>query len=233
MTTMHFHYYDDFTELSTALVKEWLAIIDQANSLRKNQSSSFALAGGSTPAPVYRLLDQGLAQRHLGSNKVKLVATDERWVADADPQSNEGLFQQCMAQSYQKQWQLVSLKNSAATPEAAVEDIDQRLRTQLPANFDAVLLGMGADGHVASLFPGGATQLGEAQCLPALQPQTQQSRMSLSLPRLLQTERIWLVITGAEKRQVLENALEPAQTMLPIAALIQTATCPIDVFWCP
>jgi 6-phosphogluconolactonase len=236
MTTMHFHYYDDFTELSTALVKEWLAIIDQANSARKS-SCSFALAGGSTPAPVYRLLDQGLAQRNLYNSKVKLVATDERWVADADPQSNEGLFQQCMAQSYQKQWQLVSLKNNAATPEAAIEDIDQRLRTQLPANFDAVLLGMGTDGHVASLFPGGATQQGDAQCLPALHPQTQQSRMSLSLPRLVQAERIWLVITGAEKRHVLESALEATleapQAALPIAFLVQAASCPIDVFWCP
>lgn len=230
---MHFHYYDHFNELSSALVKEWLAIIDQANSQHRNQSSSFALAGGSTPAPVYRLLDQGLAQRNLGADKVKLVATDERWVDDADPQSNEGLFQQCMAQSYQKQWQLVSLKNSAADPDAAVDDIDQRLRAQLPANFDAVLLGMGTDGHVASLFPGGATQQGEAQCLPALHPQTQQGRMSLSLPRLVQTERIWLVITGAEKRQVLENAIEPAQPILPITALAQAATCPIDVFWCP
>lgn len=228
MTTMHFHSYDQFSELSQALVKEWLNLIEQANVQRR--SSSFALAGGTTPAPVYRLLDQALASRSPLHTAMKLVATDERWVEDSDPQSNEGLFQQCMQHSFQQQWQLVSLKNQAASPNDAISEIDQRLRAQLPAAFDAVLLGMGADGHVASLFPGGATQQGEAWCLPALHPQTQQSRMSLSLPRLVHSERIWLVITGAEKRQVLENALE---TTLPIAALIQAARCPIDVFWCP
>ncbi|MBY0571522.1 MAG: 6-phosphogluconolactonase, partial [Burkholderiaceae bacterium] len=54
--------------------------------------------------------------------------------------------------------------------------------------------------------------------------------MSLSLPRLLHTERIWLLISGAEKRRVLEDA---EQQQLPISALLRDAGCPIDVFWCP
>jgi len=93
-----------------------------------------------------------------------------------------------------------------------------------------VLLGMGNDGHVASLFPGAPTQHDHLNCLAAVHPQTHQCRMSLSLPRLLNTERLWLVITGAEKRQVLETAM---QQDLPVAALIRAAHCGIDVFWCP
>ena len=222
---MNYHTFDNFSALTEALSQQWLHMIET-----NPQGSSFALAGGSTPAPIYQRLDTLLAQSST-NNSVSLVATDERWVSDADQQSNEGLFRRCLNQSGQaKRWKLVSLKNASSSPEVATDAIDDRLQTQLPHAFSAVLLGMGADGHIASLFPGAPTQHDQLTCLAAVHPQTRQSRMSLSLPRLLKTERLWLVITGAEKRQVLDNALEGN---LPIATLLREATCPIDVFWCP
>ncbi|MBC7405439.1 MAG: 6-phosphogluconolactonase [Cytophaga sp.] len=226
MATLHINSFNHFAELSDALVKEWITTIDTAT--LAHLPACFALAGGSTPAPIYRKLDQMLG----GSDRrgITLIATDERWVDDSDAQSNEGLFKQCLALSYGKQWQLVSLKNAARTPEVAVEAISERLMQRLPTAFSAVLLGMGADGHIASLFPGAPTQHDDLNCLAALNPQTRQSRISLSLPRLLQTEKIWLVITGAEKRQVLENA---TASNLPITALLRDARCNIEVFWCP
>jgi 6-phosphogluconolactonase len=226
MATLHLNSFNNFAELSDALVKEWLNTIDNAALARL--PACFALAGGSTPAPIYRQLDGMLANRDRSG--IKLVATDERWVDDSDAQSNEGLFKQCLPLSHGKQWQLLSLKNAARTPEVAVEAISERLKQQIPAPFSAVLLGMGTDGHIASLFPGAPTQHDDLDCLAALHPQTRQSRISLSLPRLLQTEKIWLVITGAEKRQVLESA---STSNLPIAALLREARCNIEVFWCP
>jgi 6-phosphogluconolactonase len=221
-----FRCFDNFAELSKSLVSEWVSLIDTA--ANTNQPASFALAGGSTPAPVYRELDQALAQR--SPTDVRLTATDERWVHDNDPQSNEGLFKKCLPLSYGKQWNLVSLKNAANTPEVAMEAINERLHQQLPQRFSAILLGMGADGHIASLFPGAPVQADGLDCLAAVHPQTHQTRISLSLPRLLQTEKIWLVITGNEKRQVFENALT---NNLPISHLLKQAQCPIEVFWCP
>jgi 6-phosphogluconolactonase len=226
MTIMKFNSYPNFSELSSALLTEWISDIDQAALARR--PAYFALAGGSTPAPLYRSLDTMLARRDICN--LHLVATDERWVADSDAQSNEGLFKQCMPLSYGKQWQLLSLKNAASTPEVATEAISERLSQQIPQSFNAVLLGMGTDGHVASLFPGAPTQHDDLTCLAALHPQTRQSRMSLSLPRLLDSKKIWLVITGAEKRQILESA---AQTDLPISRLLREARCNIEVFWCP
>lgn len=226
MTIMKFNSYPNFSELSSALLTEWISDIDQAALARR--PAYFALAGGSTPAPLYRSLDTMLARRDICN--LHLVATDERWVADSDAQSNEGLFKQCMPLSYGKQWQLLSLKNAASTPEVATEAISERLSQQIPQSFNAVLLGMGTDGHVASLFPGAPTQHDDLSCLAALHPQTRQSRMSLSLPRLLDSKKIWLVITGAEKRQILESA---AQTDLPISRLLREARCNIEVFWCP
>ncbi|MBC3809554.1 6-phosphogluconolactonase [Undibacterium seohonense] len=221
-----FHSFENFAELSKSLVTEWVNLIDSATAAQR--PASFALAGGSTPAPIYRELDQALAQR--APSDVRLTATDERWVHDTDPQSNEGLFKKCLPLSYGKQWNLVSLKNAANTPEVAMEAINERLHQQLPARFSAVLLGMGADGHIASLFPGAPLEADGLDCLAAVHPQTHQTRISLSLPRLLQSEKIWLVITGNEKRQVFENALT---SNLPITNLLKQAQCRIDVFWCP
>ncbi|MFZ6798250.1 6-phosphogluconolactonase [Undibacterium sp. Di24W] len=223
---IQFNCFENFSELTTSLVNEWVGLIDTA--VTAKCPAAFALAGGSTPAPVYRELDQALAKR--APSDVRLAATDERWVNDNDPQSNEGLFKKCLPLSYGKQWNLVSLKNAANTPEVAMEAINERLHQQIPGRFSAVLLGMGADGHIASLFPGAPTQADGLDCLAAVHPQTHQTRISLSLPRLLQTEKIWLVITGDEKRQVLENALT---SNLPITNLLKQAQCKIEVFWCP
>ncbi|MBC3871301.1 6-phosphogluconolactonase [Undibacterium oligocarboniphilum] len=225
MRPIQYHTFDNFTALSEALSQQWAEIIRSTPG-----GSSFALAGGTTPAPVYQRLDELLA--HMDQhNPIKLVATDERWVADEDQQSNEGLFRRCLQKSARdKRWQLVSLKNASSTPEVATEAIDARLNAQLPQAFSAILLGMGADGHIASLFPGAPVQHDDLTCLAAVHPQTRQSRMSLSLPRLLNTQRIWLVITGQEKRDVLEHAVE---ANLPVAALLREAGCDIDVFWCP
>jgi 6-phosphogluconolactonase len=221
-----FRRFENFAELTHTLVSEWMQLIDDA-SLSK-RTAAFALAGGSTPAPIYRELDQALAQR--ATANVLLTATDERWVHDTDPQSNEGLFKKCLSQSVGKQWHLVSLKNAANTPEVAMEAINERLQKQIPERFSAVLLGMGTDGHIASLFPGAPVQADGLDCLAAVHPQTHQTRISLSLPRLLQTEKIWLVITGNEKREVFENALT---SNLPIGNLLKQAQCQIEVFWCP
>ncbi len=221
-----FRHFENFAELSKTLVSEWINLIDGAAAAQR--TAAFALAGGSTPAPIYRELDQALAQRP--PSDVRLTATDERWVHDNDPQSNEGLFKKCLSLSYGKQWNLVSLKNAANTPEVAMEAINERLHRQLPETFSAVLLGMGADGHIASLFPGAPVQADGLDCLAAVHPQTHQTRISLSLARLLQTEKIWLVITGQEKRDVFENALT---NNLPITNLLKQAQCQIEVFWCP
>lgn len=228
MSTLRMHEYPDFDALSAALSAQWLSLI------QARPASSFALAGGTTPAPVYRQLDALLAGS-AATGKIKLVATDERWVSDADPQSNEGLFRHCLEKSSQANqcWQLVSLKTPDTVPDDAIPAVAKRLAEQLPNAFDAILLGMGADGHIASLFPGSPHLLlnnPASLCVPATHPQSGQTRISLSLSRLTHTERIWLLITGREKREVLENA---EASNLPISALLREATCPIDVFWSP
>lgn len=223
------HRFDNFAALSDTIIQNCLSVIDQ--SALAGTNTYFALAGGSTPAPLYRALDQKLATRPSNlKSSINFIATDERWVADSDAQSNEGLFKQCMPHSYHKNWNLISLKNSANTPEVAVEEISARINHQIPNSFNAIILGMGTDGHIASLFPNAPIQNEDHACIAAIHPQNKQTRMSLSLPRLLKSNKIYLVITGEEKLKVLESAFE---SQLPISELLRQATSKIDVFWCP
>lgn len=222
--------YPDFDALTNALTQKWLAVITNTPT---PQPCSFALAGGTTPAPLYRDFDT-FSQN--AARKIQIVATDERWVADTDPQSNEGLFRRCFVQSA-AQCQLLSLKNHQSDPASAIGEINQRLQNQCAHPFNAVILGMGTDGHIASLFPNAPHLLVNdktSNCVAAAHPQTGQARISLSLARLLNTETIWIVITGVEKRAVLEQALqEHSPSHTPIGALLAMAHCDVEVFWCP
>jgi len=218
--------YPNFNALSQALTKQWLTVI---NNTPANQPCSFALAGGTTPEPLYRQFDSLFAASK--PRPIQLVATDERWVPDSDPQSNEGLFQRCFTQSA-SHCHLLSLKNNQPDPSAAIAEINQRLHENINHPFSAVLSGMGADGHVASLFPDAPQLLindASVNCVAALHPETRQARISLSFSRLLNTKSIWIVITGTKKREVLEHA----SPQTPIGALLTAARCDVDVFWCP
>ena len=240
---LYFHEYPDFSSLSHVLAQRWLDVVVATPA---EQACRFALAGGTTPEPMYRQFDALFASA--APRSIQLLATDERWVADSDPQSNEGLFRHCFSQSA-AYWQLISLKNAMANPVAAVADINERLEKQfsLPDSPDplwsAVILGMGTDGHTASLFPDAPHLLVDdhgSYCIAAQHPQTGQERISLSFSCLLNTQRIWLLITGPEKRRVLEQALATGLThslltdvVSPVGTLLAAAHCDVEVFWCP
>lgn len=162
--------------------------------------ASLALAGGSTPAPVYRRLSQA----DLAWAKVTVTLTDERKVPSDHPESNERMLRETL------------LVGPAAAASFAPLDAAPAL---LP--FDGALLGMGEDGHFASLFPGNAALAdgltGDAVTIeaPAGEPAPPQPRSSLTLKALADAGAVLLLATGAAKRAVLE-----APDGLPVAALI-------------
>ncbi len=165
-------------------------------------AASLALAGGSTPAPVYRLLSQA----ELDWAKVTLTLTDERQVAPDHPDSNARMLRQTL------------LVGPAA--EAVFAPLDGASIAGL-VPFDGVLLGMGEDGHFASLFPGNAALADGLSIdaltieVPAGAPAPPQPRISLTLKALSGATATLLVVTGAAKRAVLEQAAG-----LPVATLI-------------
>lgn len=223
----------DADALATALANQLAGIIVDAVAMRG--SASLALAGGSTPFPIYRRL----AAMELPWSRVSLIPTDERWVQAEHPASNLRAMREAFAAA--RGVRLLSLTpaepNNSATAAFALNAL-----IELANPFDAVLLGMGGDGHFASLFPGAAELNaglhGDAAALVVhpskLPPEAPFARISLSLQRLFSTRRLLLAVTGQSKRAVLDSAQSNDDPQaLPICALLHQQRLPLEIHWSP
>ena len=235
MTGRFEHIHDSAETLAAALAEE-LRLACQAAIARRGRAV-LALAGGQTPLPLYRRL----AAAPLPWSQVLLLPTDERCVPHDHPACNVRALGEVFAAAAGVR--LASLTTEDGDPERS-ERAARDLLAGYPEPFDAVLLGMGGDAHVASLFPG-APQLVEAldpdgpadacridpQPLPAQAPYP---RISLTAARLLRTRALYLVITG-DKRDVLHRALASGakNARPPVAAVLDAATAPVHVHWSP
>lgn len=179
--------------------------------LEEHPRCSVALAGGTTPAAAYRLL----GREHLSWERVDLLLGDERWVAADDPASNARMLRETLLAygTPGAQACLHPVPTQLANPEAGAEAYAASLAQLCPGTppvLDLVLLGLGEDGHTASLFPGTAatrvrdrwTCIGEGKGLP---------RISLTAPVLSAARQVVLLVSGAGKRQALERLLDPAE----------------------
>ena len=207
------------------------------SALREKGAAFIALCGGRTPRTAYA----ELARQPLEWQKVTVVATDERFVAPTHEHSNEGMLRAALLNGAASAVQLVSLWSSAAEPVQAAITASQRL-ADWPQPFDFELLGMGEDGHIASLFPGAA------ELAVAMHPSTGASvavvtpgrgapppalvRLTLTLPRLLNARRICLLIAGKIKRELLLKVMQaPDVQRWPVSALFLPGAPAVDVIW--
>ena len=195
-----------------------------------------AVSGGSTPKGFFDCL----SHEKLDWAKVQVTLVDERWVADTDERSNARLVQTTLLQHAAATARFVPLYTGDATPETGLATASARIDA-LPLPFDAVVLGMGDDGHTASFFPGGdhlAEALdpdGHARVLPMHAPGAGEPRITLSLPTLLETRALYLLVAGEKKRDLLADArlgLGAAQDY-PVRAVLTQQRVPVAVYWCP
>ncbi len=203
------------------------------HALRERRAASLALAGGGTPADIYRRL----SHRELDWPRVSVTLTDERWVEADSPESNARLVRETLLQGAAISARLLPLREEGQlTPDAAAQSAEAALASVWP--LDAVLLGMGNDGHFASLFPGspalspGLDPHGSRRVIfvPAGTPAPPQARLSLTLAALVEARLVVLAIRGPEKLAALERAREAA---LPVAALLQAMRRPLLILWSP
>ncbi|AFC84565.1 6-phosphogluconolactonase [Frateuria aurantia] len=228
------------TFASSAALAEALAG-ELANRLRKaiaeRGRALIAVSGGSTPKQLF----DRLSQLALDWDKVYVTLVDERWVPESSDRSNARLVKAMLLKHAAAAAHFVPLYEAGQdTPEAGLVYLQARL-SALPARFDAVVLGMGGDGHTASFFPGGdhLTQALDLQGRQRLWPMRAEGagepRITFSLPALLDTEALYLHIEGAAKREVFKQAEtgEGAGAHYPVRAVLNQSRTPLSVFWSP
>uniref|UniRef100_UPI004055DC61 6-phosphogluconolactonase n=1 Tax=Candidatus Electronema sp. TaxID=2698783 RepID=UPI004055DC61 len=228
---MQLHSFPDQQTLVNALAEHLAAALRR--DIAAQGRASLAVSGGSTPLPLF----ERLSALDIPWHNVLITLADERWVDAASPDSNETLVRRSLLRNRAVPATFIGLKTAAATAAAGAADCEARLAT-LPKSFTAVILGMGNDGHIASLFPC-APQLLDAADLhcgrrcAALRPQTApHERISLTLPALLDTREIILHITGPEKKAVLEQALAAGPPeAIPVRFILRQHTAPVAVYW--
>lgn len=177
---------------------------------------SLLLAGGTTPGAIYRRLARPPFVSDIPWEKLILFWGDERWVSQSSSQSNYYMVQETLlAELGDNQPMVVPVATSLSSPEEGALDYERRIREQgycvqgFSPPFDIALLGVGEDGHIASLFPN-SRALGEMErlCVSCDQPGTGQPRVTMTLAALRASERIYFIIRGESKAEVVDQLFQ-------------------------
>jgi 6-phosphogluconolactonase len=197
--------------------------------------ASLVVSGGRSPVRLFEIL----RTLPLEWNRVCVALADERWVDPQDAASNERLVRDVLLKDQAAAARFLGLKNGAPTPDLGAVSAWETF-ARVPRPFDAVVLGMGDDGHTASLFPGSpnlASALNPsavAGCAGMWSPLPPQPRLSLNLTALLDSRRIVLLITGESKWRTFIAASAPgAERDMPVRAVLRQTRTPIEVMWSP
>jgi len=219
-------------EVAEALAAEVAELVRRG--VAERDAGSLIVPGGRTPG----LFLSKLSHRALAWGRVQVTGSDERWVDASSPDSNEALVRRTLIANAAAEAKFVSLYTGAASPEAGLAEAETRVAA-MARPFDAVVMGMGDDGHFASLFPGEpALEIGldleaSALCVPACGPAGGPPRLSLTLSALAKARHIYILATGAHKREVWQSAADQSPDILPAAALHRLTGTPVDFMWCP
>lgn len=221
--------HDDAEQLAQALAVRVADALRQA--IASRGQATLVVSGGRSPVPFF----EALAQQDLPWEQVLVSLADERWVPVNHAGSNEALVRRHLLRGLAAEARFLSLYQVADNLEQAAELADAAVAELAP--IDVLVLGMGDDGHTASLFPHSPNlhQALQPDCarrvLPMLAPSEPAQRLTLTLPVLTSARLSLLAIQGQAKLNVLTMALMPGEiAQLPIRAFLNS---PLEIHWCP
>lgn len=197
--------------------------------LRERGRCTLAVSGGRSPIPIF----ERLSKADLDWPNIHIQLVDERYVPPEHPDSNEGLVRHHLLTHRAAHAHFVGLYRAGASIAQAVEAANDEYRP-----IDLAILGMGDDGHTASLFPG-ARQLDHAlspdaaHYLHVTPPEAPHERITLSLAALRACGHRILHIAGAHKRSILREAEKKIDKRLPVSFLAAEPGVSLDVHWHP
>jgi 6-phosphogluconolactonase len=208
---------------------------DLAAGITARGRAALAVSGGSTPTRFFAAL---ASKTEIDWSKVVITLVDERWVDLSSERSNARLVNACLRVGGAAVAEFVPLYTGGDEPTTDLIARSNAMQQGVPVPFDAVVLGLGNDGHTASFFPGGdalEAALTDAGPLIAIQaPGAGEARVTQTLPRLLQTRSLYLHIEGTQKLSTLQKALEAGPVAeMPVRAVLRQKQTPVHVYWCP
>lgn len=201
----------------------------------KRGQAGLLVSGGSTPVPLFARL----ADMVLPWDRVMISLVDERWVDEQSPDSNENLVRRHLLQHRAAAARFIPMKTADTTAGQGEKKCAAAL-TAIPRPWDCLILGMGNDGHTASLFPGAARleaaidPHGGRICIAIQPPAAPYERMTLTLPAILDSRQLFLHVEGEAKKKVLARAMEAGDPReMPIRSILRQKTTPLAIYWAP
>jgi 6-phosphogluconolactonase len=239
--SFHWNEFADREALAEALAGRIAGLLSAA--IERRGTALLAVSGGTTPARLFEVL----SDQQIAWDRVTVTLVDERFVLPSSPRSNATLVTSKLLQGRAAGARFLPLFRRGETLDEAAADGDREIAA-LPQPFDVVILGMGGDGHTASFFP-------DARELPALlDPQNSlalmpvhagsagESRLTLTLPRIVAAGFLALHIEGGEKRTTFDKAMGNGAMgngamgngpELPIRTVLDASPRPVEVYWAP
>lgn len=221
--------FESAEQLNTTFSQRIVELLEKG--IAEKGRASILVSGGRTPLGLFK----ALSETQMDWSKVDISLADERWVSTDDDASNEKLVKNNLLQGYASKASFYSLVADKADANDAIEEVSARV-SAMSQPFDVLILGMGEDGHTASLFPCSAQiqqglDLNTDQQLIAVTPTTApHQRISFTLKALLTSQNIFLHLTGESKKQVLEQALSgDDEFAMPIRAVLSRAD--VELMW--
>jgi 6-phosphogluconolactonase len=206
-----------------------------ARAIAARGSASLVVSGGKTPVKFF----EQLRARPIDWRRVCVALADERWVDPSDAGSNERMVRDVLLKDRAAEARFAGLKNAAPSPDLGAVSAWETF-ARIPRPFDVTMLGMGDDGHTASLFPGSPNlrialnPTASAGCVGMWAPSAPQPRLSLNLSALLDSRRVLILIEGDAKLRTYEaaNGDGPVDEM-PVRAVLRQSQVPVETIWAP
>ncbi|WP_414900388.1 6-phosphogluconolactonase [Rhizobium cremeum] len=227
------HAFETRPALAEALANRVTKALEAAIELKG--SATIAVSGGSTPKAFFEVL----SGKPVEWDKVTITLVDERFVPADNSRSNHLLLSTHLLKGPAAAARVLPLYHDAASIEEAAIIATGEARS-LGAPFDAVILGMGNDGHTASFFPGGdhlaeALDLSLPRRVMTMEAEgAGEPRLTFSFSALYDARFLALHIEGAEKKAVLDKALAGSdENEMPIRAVLGRSATKPDIYWAP
>ncbi len=219
------HFFDTREEASAAAA-EYIGT-QLTRRLELQDEASLVVSGGTSPMRCFELLSEA----DIDWPNVHILPSDERWVSAHSEDSNEKLIRDTLLRGKAAEARLHPMHSDLFSLEERCEMFEETVRT-LPFPFACSMIGMGEDGHFASIFPdlpdleGALDPDADESCREVRTAASPHPRTTLSFARLLASDLIVLLAFGEAKRAVLE-----APDGLPVAALLAQTRTPVRVLW--